>query len=135
MPDHVPAGIPSAISLSCDIVRAYVGHNAISQGDLPALIRSTHAAVLDLYAPAPAPAQKKEPAVPINRSITRDAIICLEDGLKFRSLKRHLWAEYRLTPDDYRRKWGLASDYPMVAPAYSDVRSQLAKKSGLGRRG
>lgn len=128
MPDHVLAGIPSAISLSCDIVRAYVGHNAISQGDLPALIRSTHAAVLDLYAPAPAPAQTKEPAVPINRSITRDAIICLEDGLKFRSLKRHLWSEYR-------RKWGLASDYPMVAPAYSEVRSQLAKKSGLGRKG
>ena len=100
-------------------------------------MRSVHASLVDLetgHAPAP-PEEPKSPAVPIKRSITPDFLICLEDGKKFRSLKRHLGTVYKLTPEKYREKWGLPSDYPMVAPAYSAVRSQLAKAIGLGQTG
>ncbi len=126
----------TAVEYSCDIVRAYVGHNAISRDDLQLLIRNTHATVLVLFGATPAEEPvPQEPAVPIKKSVTRDAIICLEDGLAFKSLKRHLRTKYGITPDDYRKKWNLPADYPMVAASYSEKRSQLAKNSGLGRKG
>jgi len=119
----------SAIIQSCDIVRAYVGHNAISQADLPALIRSTHAAVLGLFGATPS-----EPAIPIKRRFTDTHVICLDDGKAFRSMKRHL-AKLGMTPAEYRKKWGLPENDPIVHPSYSAQRSQLAKNSGLGRKG
>lgn len=126
----------TSIGLAVSIVQAYVGKNAISPADLPKLITDTHRAVASLYTPqVPAVDAKQEPAVAIRKSITPDFIICLEDGKKFKSLKRHLATHYKMTPDQYREKWGLPADYPMVAPNYSIARSQLAKASGLGTKG
>lgn len=122
--------------LATEIVSAYVAHNAVPAGELPTLIRTIHAA-LDRMGTAPAPEavpEPQQPAVPVKRSVTDDYIVCLEDGRKFKSLKRHLKAAYGLTPDQYRTKWGLPRDYPMVAPAYASRRSELARKIGLGRR-
>lgn len=125
----------AAVEYSCDIVRAYVGHNAISQADLPALIRSTHATVLGLFGVAPAAEPvPQEPAVPIKRRFTDTHVICLDDGQAFRSMKRHL-AKLGMTPAEYRKKWGLPENDPIVHPSYSAQRSQLAKNSGLGRKG
>lgn len=122
------------LDLTTSIVAAYVSHNNVPAGDLTALIASTHAALVRLgnepEAPAAAPLV---PAVPIRKSVTPDAIICLEDGKSFKSLKRHL-SKFGLTPDQYRAKWGLPSDYPMVAPNYAEARSALAKSIGLGRK-
>ena len=122
------------LALAADIVAAYVSNNSVPSGDVGALIQSVHASLLKVATgcaetPAEAP---KEPAVPIKKSITNDFIICLEDGKKFKSLKRHLATAYDLTPSAYRAKWGLPSDYPMVAPGYSATRSELAKAAGLG---
>jgi predicted transcriptional regulator len=107
-----------------------------SPADLPALIKQVHSALATVGAPAvePAPAPK-EPAVPVKKSITADYLICLEDGRKFKSLKRHLRTKYDMTPEDYRAKWGLPKDYPMVAPNYAEARSNLAKQMGLGQGG
>ena len=124
------------IEMTADIVSAYVGNNAVIAADLPALIESVHRALhgvatgIDSAAAAP-----KEPAVPIKRSITPEYLICLEDGRKFKSLKRHLRTKYNMSPEDYRAKWGLAKDYPMVAPDYARARSDLAKQMGLGQGG
>lgn len=116
-----------------EIVSAYVSNNAVSPTDLPALIASTHSAVRSLSAaPAEEPAEELKPAVPIKRSVTPDFIICLDDGKKFKSLKRHL-SVLGMTPDEYRAKWGLPKDYPMVASNYAAIRSALAKSNGLGR--
>lgn len=119
------------------IVAAYVSHNAVPAADLPQLIASVHGALSRLGdAPAAAqeaPAEQKAPAVPIRRSVTDDYLICLEDGKRFKSLKRHLRSRYGLTPEQYREKWGLPHDYPMVAPNYSAKRSRLAQEMGLGR--
>jgi predicted transcriptional regulator len=125
------------IELSTDIVAAYVSNNRIEPKDLPALIQTIHQTLgsLGKVAPAvaPEPTEPQKPAVAIKKSVTPDYIFCLEDGLKFKSLKRHLSSKYGLSAEAYREKWGLPADYPMVAPNYASARSQLAKKSGLGR--
>lgn len=121
------------LDLVVDIVAAFVGHNTVATTELPALIQSVHAALGKLAAPAAEPVEALKPAVPVKRSVTSDFIICLEDGRKFKSLKRHLRTAYDLTPEAYREKWGLPRDYPMVAPSYATARSELAKASGLGQ--
>ncbi|QYO77908.1 MucR family transcriptional regulator [Devosia salina] len=123
------------IELSTEIVSAYVSHNAVSPGDLPKLIAEVHGALRALQAnETPAPVEELKPAVPVRKSVANDYIICLEDGKKFKSLKRHLRTHYNLSPEEYREKWGLPADYPMVAPSYSATRSKLAKDNGLGRK-
>lgn len=123
------------VEFSTEIVSAYVSHNAISPTDLPKLIGEVHAALKALHAEQIAPpVEEKKPAVPVRKSVTPDYIVCLEDGKKFKSLKRHLRTHYNLSPEEYREKWGLPSDYPMVAPSYSATRSKLAKVNGLGRK-
>src|SRR5687768_9414197 len=110
------------IELSSEIVAAYVGHNALSPTDLPKLIGEVYAALKGLgAAPQPSEAEAPKPAVPVRRSVTPDYLICLEDGKKFKSLKRHLMTHHSLTPQQYRERWGLPSDYPMVAPNYSEI--------------
>ena len=121
-------------ALVADIVSAYVTKNNVSVSDLPALIRSVHTSLASLGQPDVAPDPVLTPAVPIRKSVHPDYIICLEDGKKLKMLKRHLMSSYNLTPDEYRRKWGLPDDYPMVAPTYAKSRSALAIKLGLGRR-
>lgn len=126
------------VTMTAEIVSAYVSANEISAQDLPALIRTVHAALGEVAGAQPGlqePAQ--EPAVAIKKSITPEYIICLEDGKKFKSLKRHLRTRYGMTPEEYRTKWNLPHDYPMVAPNYAKERSNLAKRMGLGqaRRG
>jgi predicted transcriptional regulator len=122
------------VELTAEIVCAYVGNNAVPAADIPALIKQVHNALTEASASASTPeAPKLEPAVPVNRSITPDYLICLEDGKKFKSLKRHLRTSYNMTPEEYREKWGLRPDYPMVAPNYAAERSKLAKKIGLGQ--
>jgi len=124
------------IEMTADIVAAYVGHNSVAAGELPSLIQSVHRALAGVSSGAEAvEAAPKEPAVPIKRSITPDHLVCLEDGRKFKSLKRHLRTKYNMSPEDYRAKWGLAKDYPMVAPNYAKARSELAKQMGLGQGG
>ncbi|AZO81820.1 MULTISPECIES: MucR family transcriptional regulator [unclassified Bosea (in: a-proteobacteria)] len=123
------------VALAAHIVSAFVANNSVPQTDLAALIASTHAALAGLgQSQAPAPEEKAVPAVSIKKSITPDYLICLEDGKKYKSLKRHLRTSYDMTPEEYRAKWGLPIDYPMVAPAYAEARSQLAKKMGLGQQ-
>lgn len=125
----------AVIGLVADIVSAYVANNSVPVSELPGLIASTHAAIAGLgAAPVSVPEEKAIPAVSIKKSITPDFLICLEDGKKFKSLKRHLRTSYDLSPEQYRTKWGLPSDYPMVAPAYAEARSNLAKKMGLGQQ-
>jgi predicted transcriptional regulator len=124
------------IEITTSLVAAYVGGNSIAAADVPGLIRSVHAALEGLgEEAAPGEVQSQEPAVPVKRSITPDYLICLEDGRKFKSLKRHLRSKYDMSPEQYRSKWGLALDYPMVAPNYAKARSQLAKQMGLGQGG
>jgi predicted transcriptional regulator len=125
---------PDLVELTTDVIAAYVSKNSISQSDLPGLIASVHAAITGLTAPAAGPeAEKPVPAVPIKKSVTPDYIISLEDGRQYKSLKRHLGGR-GLTPAEYRSKWGLPHDYPMVAPSYAAQRSALAKSMGLGRK-
>jgi len=124
------------IELTAEIVASYVENNALATGDVPALIQSVHRALTSIASGVEAvEAAPKEPAVPVRRSITPDYLVCLEDGRKFKSLKRHLRTKYNLSPEDYRTKWGLAKDYPMVAPNYAKARSDLAKQMGLGQGG
>ena len=126
---------PNFLELASEIVSAYVTQNSVPAGDLPALIGSVHQALLKVgTGQSDQPSATLTPAVSIKKSITPDYIVCLEDGKKFKSLKRHLRASYDLTPDQYRTKWGLSSDYPMVAPNYAAARSQLAKSMGLGQQ-
>ena len=122
--------------LAATIVAAYVMKNAVQPSDLPALIADVHAALLGVAgAPiAQSPAEPPKPAVSVKKSIGEDYIICLEDGRKFKSLKRHLRAQYDMSPEQYRAKWGLPPDYPMVAPSYAKARSTLAKEMGLGQQ-
>jgi len=124
------------IAMTADIVSAYLGANEVAAAELPALIHAVHGALTGLTGvAAPEPEAQKEPAVPIRRSINPDFLVCLEDGLKFKSLKRHLRSQYNMSPEDYRAKWGLPKDYPMVAPNYAKARSDLAKQMGLGLGG
>lgn len=121
--------------LSADVVAAYVSGNTVSASQVPDLIRSVHDALRGLNgAPAAAPpAERQRPAVPINRSIQDDYLVCLEDGAKLKMLKRYLRSRFNLSPEEYRRKWGLPPDYPMVAPAYAARRSDFARQIGLGK--
>ena len=124
------------IEMTADIVSAYVGANAVAAAELPSLIQSVHRALAGMSGEAQvAEAAPQEPAVSLKRSITPEFLICLEDGRKFKSLKRHLRTKYNMSPEDYRAKWGLAKDYPMVAPNYAKARSDLAKQMGLGQGG
>jgi predicted transcriptional regulator len=123
------------IELSSEIVAAYVSHNSLSPSDLPKLITEVHSALRSLSSNEElVPMEELKPAVPVRKSVAADFIICLEDGKKFKSLKRHLRTHYNLSPEEYREKWGLPADYPMVAPNYSATRSKLAKDNGLGRK-
>ena len=122
------------IEITADIVSAYVSNNSVSSADLPGLIAMVHTALQGaVTGVVEAPKVELKPAVPIKKSITPDYIVCLEDGKQFKSLKRHLNTRYDMSPDAYRAKWGLPSDYPMVAPNYAAARSNLAKQMGLGQ--
>lgn len=124
------------VEMTAEIVSAYVAQNKLAAGEVPALISTVYAALGSLGSPAaPAPAEAQKPAVSIKKSITPDHLISLEDGRKYKSLKRHLRTAYNLSPEEYRAKWGLPKDYPMVAPNYAASRSALAKTMGLGRGG
>ena len=124
------------LSLTADVVMAYVSNNPLPSAEISDLIASVHTSLVALARneATASSAEPQKPAVPIKKSVTPDFIISLEDGKKFRSLKRHLQTKYGMTPAEYREKWNLQSDYPMVAPNYSEERSQLAKKLGLGRK-
>jgi predicted transcriptional regulator len=125
----------SYIELAADIVSAYVSNNSVPVSELPALISDVFSALTRVSGGvAVVSADAPRPAVPMKKSITSDYIICLEDGKKFKSLKRHLRTQYGMTPETYREKWGLPADYPMVAPNYAKARSQLAKEMGLGQQ-
>ncbi|WBO21867.1 MucR family transcriptional regulator [Sphingomonas abietis] len=122
------------ITLTADIVSAHVSNNSVSVNDVPGLIQNVHGALAQLGGAAPEPEVKQEPAVSVRASIKPDYIVCLEDGKKLKMLKRHLATHYQLTPEQYRAKWNLPADYPMVAPNYAEQRRSLAKKIGLGTR-
>ena len=129
------AGNTSYIELTAGIVSAYVSNNSVASGDIPGLINQVHAALLRVSTGASdAQPEPLKPAVPVRKSVAADYIICLEDGKKFKSLKRHLRTHYDMSPEEYREKWGLPPDYPMVAPNYAQARSQLAKQMGLGQQ-
>jgi predicted transcriptional regulator len=123
------------IQLTAQIVSAYVSNNTVPSGEISALISQVYSALVRVSGGnAAAPAEPVKPAVSVKRSITPEYLVCLEDGKKFKSLKRHLRTQYDMTPEKYREKWGLPSDYPMVAPNYAAARSQLAKQMGLGQQ-
>lgn len=122
------------VTLTADVVAAHVGNNSVAISDIPLLIRSVHEALAGLGV-AEAPEVKQEPAVSIRASVKPEYIVCLEDGKKLKMLRRHLMTHYNMTPDDYRSKWGLPKDYPMVAPNYAEKRRALAKEIGLGTKG
>ena len=122
------------VELTADIVAAYVRHNPVSASDIPSIIGQVHSALAAISgARKPAQVEPPKPVVSVKRSITPDYIVCLEDGKKLKMLKRHLRSTYNMTPDEYRHRWGLGPDYPMVAPNYAAQRSAFAKKIGLGR--
>ena len=123
------------ITLTADIVSAHVSNNSVAVNDLPNLIQNVHTALIGLGNAPEVPQAKQEPAVSIRSSIKPDYIVCLEDGKKLKMLKRHLKTAYNMTPEEYRDRWGLPADYPMVAPNYAKQRSKLAKQIGLGTRG
>jgi predicted transcriptional regulator len=127
---------PDVLGLAAQIVAAHVSNNALDPEALPALIHSVFAALSGLgdAPPVPVAAEQRQPAVPVKKSVFPDHIVCLEDGKKLKMLKRHLSSSFNLTPDQYRERWGLAPDYPMVAPDYAHHRSTLAKKIGLGTK-
>ena len=122
------------LALTADIVAAHVSNNSVAVSDLPLLIANVHNALSGLGGRKEEPAARPEPAVSIRSSIKPDYVVCLEDGKKLKMLKRHLMTHYSMTPDQYRQKWGLSADYPMVAPNYAEQRRALAKKIGLGTK-
>ena len=129
------SGSPELVNITATIVAAYVSNNSISSSDLPTLIAETHAALSRAAGRAvPVERDESKPKIAVKKSVMPDHIVCLEDGKKFKSLKRHLRTHYNLSPEEYREKWGLPHDYPMVAPNYARARSDLAKKMGLGTR-
>ena len=121
------------LNLAAQIVSAHIAHNSVAAQELPALIRSVYTTLAQAGAPV-VETEKPQPAVPVKKSVFPDYIVCLEDGKKLKMLKRHLQSRYGLSPDQYRDKWGLPHDYPMVAPNYAETRSALAKSIGLGRK-
>jgi len=132
MTENSSADSNEIIAWTADIVASHVQNNSVAISDLPQLIKTVHDSLAGLTGDSPA--EKPQPAVSVRRSVTPDYIVCLEDGRKLKMLKRHLATAYGMTPEDYREKWGLPSDYPMVAPNYAKQRSSLAKKIGLGKR-
>ena len=129
------SGDSSYIQLTADIVSAYVSHNTVASAEIPNLIAQVYSALMRISSGQVAPpAEPLKPAVAVKRSVTPEYIVCLEDGKKFKSLKRHLRTQYGITPEQYREKWGLPPDYPMVAPNYAAARTQLAKQMGLGQQ-
>ncbi len=122
------------LGLTTDIVASHVSNNTVAIGDLPQLIQQVYSALANVSVTAAAAAARPQPAVAIKKSISPDYLICLEDGKKLKMLKRHLKTRYNMTPDEYRERWGLPADYPMVAPRYAQQRSDLAKKIGLGTK-
>ncbi len=125
----------SFIELTADIVSAYVSNNSVTASEIPLLINQVHAALVRVSGgQADASPELLKPAIPVKKSVTPEYIVCLEDGKKFKSLKRHLRTQYGMTPEQYRDKWGLPADYPMVAPNYAAARSELAKQMGLGQQ-
>ena len=129
------SGESSYIRLTANIVSAYVSNNTVASAEIPNLISQIYSALVRVSSgQAAPPLEPLKPAVPVKRSVTAEYIVCLEDGKKFKSLKRHLRTQYDLTPERYREKWGLPPDYPMVAPNYAAARSQLAKQMGLGQQ-
>ena len=129
------SGESSYIQLTANIVSAYVSNNTVSSAEIPNLIAQVCSALMRISSGQVAtPAEPLKPAVAVKRSVTPEHIVCLEDGKKFKSLKRHLRTQYGITPEQYREKWGLPADYPMVAPNYAAARSQLAKQMGLGQQ-
>ena len=132
MSEQVDAG--KLLSLTTDIVAAHVSNNPVAVGDLPALIRDVYQTLSNVGSNAERPAERPTPAVPIGKSVTSDYIVCLEDGKQLKMLKRHLKTAYNMSPEEYRDRWNLSSDYPMVAPNYARQRSKLAKQIGLGTR-
>ena len=122
------------LTLTADIVAAHVSNNSVAVNDLPTLIQNVHAALNGISGASSAPEPRPEPKVSIRSSIKPDYIVCLEDGKKLKMLKRHLMTHYNLTPEQYRQKWGLSADYPMVAPNYAEQRRTLAKSIGLGTK-
>ncbi|WP_126175208.1 MucR family transcriptional regulator [Tsuneonella rigui] len=122
------------ITLTSDIVAAHVSNNTLSVDEVPTLISTVYGALAGLGGSAPVEEARPEPAVSVRASVKRDHLVCLEDGKKMKMLKRHLMTEHGMTPDDYRQRWGLAADYPMVAPDYAETRRDLAVKIGLGRK-
>lgn len=131
MPDQKPSDL---LGLTAEVVAAHLSHNELAAEQLPSLIQSVYRALSTVDAPEIEPAITHIPAVPVKKSVFPDFIVCLEDGKKLKTLKRHLQTSYGMTPDDYRTKWGLPWDYPMVAPNYASIRAALAKQIGLGRR-
>ena len=133
MPDSNSS--PNYVELAAGIVSAYVSNNSVSTTDLPSLIGEVHSALTRLGdTGVVSTTEALKPAVPVKKSITPNYIVCLDDGKKFKSLKRHLRTQYNMTPEEYRERWNLPADYPMVAPNYAHARSQLAKKMGLGQQ-
>ena len=126
----------NVVEMAAEIVSAYVRNNSVPVSELPALLQSVHESLGNILNGAKPEAVKEppQPKVPVKKSVTNDYIVCLEDGKRFKSLKRHLHSEHGLSPQEYREKWGLGKEYPMVAPAYADARSNLAKTMGLGRK-
>jgi predicted transcriptional regulator len=122
------------LTLTADIVAAHVSNNSVAVNDLPNLIHNVHTALNTISSSRNAPEAKPEPKVPVRSSVKPDYIVCLEDGKRLKMLKRHLMTHYSLTPDQYRQKWGLSADYPMVAPNYAEQRRKLAKSIGLGTK-
>ena len=128
------AGNGGSLRMTADIVASFVSNNKVSSGELTDIIRSVHKTVTDLSrGNGAAPAEKPKPAVAVNKSVHDDYIVCLEDGKKLKMLKRYLRSTYGMSPDDYRKRWNLPADYPMVAPSYAARRSEFAKKIGLGK--
>ena len=129
------ADTTNTIALTAEIVAAYVSNNTVASADIPALINQVHTALLRVTTGEAQPSSEPlKPAVPVKKSITPEHLVCLEDGKKFKSLKRHLRTQYNMTPEQYREKWDLPADYPMVAPNYAQARSALAKQMGLGQQ-
>jgi predicted transcriptional regulator len=133
--DGAGAKSPGLLRMTADIVSAYVGHNSVPSNQIADLVRAVHSSLYELSnGAAPAPDAPPKPAVPVKRSVHDDYIVCLEDGKKLKMLKRYLRSTYGMSPDEYRAKWGLPPDYPMVAPKYAEQRSAIARRTGLGRR-
>jgi predicted transcriptional regulator len=122
------------LTLTADIVAAHVSNNSVAVNDLPNLIQNVHTALSGISGKPSAPEARPEPKVPVRSSIKPDYLVCLEDGKKLKMLKRHLMTHYQMTPDQYRQKWGLSAEYPMVAPNYAEQRRTLAKSIGLGTK-